>query len=199
MTSRQQWSVVGALVVALGIAFALADHFVGRQFALVTLGSHAPDFRAVVVDSAGDPASGVKTLRDYKGDVVVLNIWATWCAPCRVEMPSIEALQRTYGPRGLHIIAVSVDAPGTDSTIRAFAQHYGLTFEILRDPTVGPFDADGGRTPGVVEQTYQTTGVPETFVIARDGVIRKKVIGADNWGSPGNQSLIAQLLREPAS
>lgn len=199
MTSRQQWTVVGAVVVALGIAFAIADHFVGRQFALVTLGSHAPDFRADVVDSSGSVASGVKTLRDYKGDVVLLNIWATWCAPCRVEMPSIEALQRAYGSRGLHIIAVSVDAPGTDSTIRSFAQHYGLTFEILHDPTVGPFAVDGDRTPGIIEQAYQTTGVPETFVIARDGVIRKKVIGADNWGSPGNQSLIAQLLREPAS
>jgi cytochrome c biogenesis protein CcmG, thiol:disulfide interchange protein DsbE len=199
MTSGQQWSVVGGIVVALGIALALADHFVGRQFDLVTLGSHAPDFRAAVVDSSGGAASGMRSLDEYKGEVVLLNIWATWCAPCRVEMPSIEALQRTYGPRGLRIIAVSVDAPGTDSTIRSFAQHYGLTFEILHDPTVKPFDADGDRMPGAIEQAYQTTGVPETFVIARDGVIRKKVIGADNWGSPGNQSLVAQLLREPAS
>jgi len=72
------------------------------------------------------------------------------------------------------------------AAIRAFADHYGLTFEILHDPT------------GAIASDYQTTGVPETFVIARDGVIRKKVIGADDWGSPGNQALIAQLLREPA-
>lgn len=199
MTSRQQWSVVGIVVLVLGIVFAVGDQYVGRQFALVTLGSRAPDFRAVAVQAAGDATRQVKTLDQYKGDVVLLNIWATWCAPCRVEMPSIEALQRTYGPRGLHIIAVSVDAPGTDSTIRAFARQYGLTFEILHDPTVGPFTADGDRTPGRIEQAYQTTGVPETFVIARDGVIRKKVIGADDWSSPGNQSLIAELLREPAS
>jgi cytochrome c biogenesis protein CcmG, thiol:disulfide interchange protein DsbE len=108
-------------------------------------------------------------------------------------------LQRVYGPRGLHIVAISVDAPGMDSTIEAFAKQYGLTFEILHDPTVGPFTSDGSRAPGAIEQDYQTTGVPETFVIARDGIIRKKVIGAADWGSPGNESLIGQLLREPAS
>jgi len=191
--------VVAGIVAALAIVFAIANHFIVRQFALVTLGSRAPDFRAVPVADTLGSTSGVKMLHDYKGDVVLLNIWATWCPPCRVEMPSIEALQRVYGPRGLHILAVSVDAPGMDSTIKAFAKQYGLTFEILHDPTVGPFTPDGSRTPGKIEQEYQTTGVPETFVIARDGIIRKKVIGAADWGSPGNESLINQLLREPAS
>ena len=199
MTTRAQLGVVGAVIVALGIAFAIANHFVVRQFDLVTLGSHAPNFRAVPVDAVPGATPQPKTLRDYKGDVVLLNIWATWCPPCRVEMPSIETLQRIYGPRGLHIVAVSVDAPGMDSTITAFAKRYGLTFEILHDPTVRPFAADGSRLPGDIERDYQTTGVPETFVIARDGIIRKKVIGAEDWGSTGNQSLIGQLLREPAS
>lgn len=199
MTTKAQFGVVGAVIVGLAIVFALANHFVVRQFDLVTLGSHAPNFRADLVDPMPGSPPQTKSLRDYKGDVVLLNIWATWCPPCRVEMPSIENLQRIYGPRGLHIIAVSVDAPGMDSTITAFAKRYGLTFEILHDPTVRAFTPDGSRVPGAIERDYQTTGVPETFVIARDGVIRKKVIGAEDWGSPGNQSLIGQLLREPAS
>jgi cytochrome c biogenesis protein CcmG, thiol:disulfide interchange protein DsbE len=199
MTSRQQWSVVGVVVAMLGLAFVVANHFIGREFALVTIGSQAPDFQAVPVDTAAGARTLAKTIGDYKGDVVLLNIWATWCAPCRVEMPSIETLQRTYGPRGLHIVAVSVDDPGSDSTIRAFVKRFGLTFEVLHDTTVPAIPPDGDRRPGAIERTYQTTGVPETFVIARDGVIRKKVIGAEDWSSPGNQSLIAQLLREPAS
>jgi cytochrome c biogenesis protein CcmG, thiol:disulfide interchange protein DsbE len=199
MTARGQLGVVAGVAAALVVVFAIANHFIVQQFALVTIGSHAPDFRAAPVGSSVASKAPAKTLRDYKGDVVLLNVWATWCAPCRVEMPSIQTLQRAFGARGLHIIAVSVDAPGMDSTITAFANQYGLTFEILHDPTVAPFTADGSRLPGVIERDYQTTGVPETFVIARDGVIRKKVIGADDWGSPGNQSLIAQLLREPAS
>jgi cytochrome c biogenesis protein CcmG, thiol:disulfide interchange protein DsbE len=171
--------VAGLLVV---VAVVL-DVVVGRQFALVTVGSHAPDFRAATVDATHRVKSGA----DYRGSVVLLNIWATWCVPCRVEMPSIETLERTYGPRGLRVVAVSIDDPGMDSAVRSFAQRYGLTFEILHDST------------GRIAREYQTTGYPATFVIARDGIIRKKVIGADDWGSPGNQALIAQLLREPAS
>ena len=183
VTARQQWATVAGVVAALAVALVAGDRVVGRQFALVTLGSHAPTFRAAAV---GD-STRVKTLDDYKGSVVLLNVWATYCVPCRVEMPSIETLERTYGPRGLRIVAVSIDSSGADAAIGQFVQRYGLTFEILHDPT------------GRIERQYQTTGVPETFVIARDGVIRKKVIGADDWGSPGNQALITQLLQEPAS
>jgi cytochrome c biogenesis protein CcmG/thiol:disulfide interchange protein DsbE len=199
VTSRQQWTTVAGIVAALAIAFLVADHFVGREFALVGIGSHAPDFRAATMDGVPGQAAHVKTIGDYRGDVVLLNIWATWCAPCRVEMPSIETLQRTFGPRGLHIVAISVDGQDADSTIRSFVKQYGLTFEILHDPTVPPLLADGDRLPGAIERAYQTTGVPETFVIARDGVIRKKWIGAADWSSPGNQALINQLLQEPSS
>lgn len=183
MTARQQWSVLAAVVAVLALVFLIADHFVGREFALVTIGSPAPDFQAETVAAPPEP----KTLADYRGSVVLLNIWATWCAPCRVEMPSLETLQQGFAPGGLHILAVSVDSTGTDSTIRAFVHQYGLTFEILHDPS------------GRIQDVYQTTGVPETFVIARDGVIRKKVIGADDWASEGNRSLITQLLKEPRS
>jgi len=183
MTLRRQWAVTLAVVAALGVTLFALDRILGRQFALVTVGSHAPDFHVTTVDGAGRR----KTLRDYRGNVVLLNVWATYCIPCRVEMPSIETLQKTYGPRGLQIVAVSVDDTASDAAIRGFARRYDLTFEILHDPT------------GAIERDYQTTGVPETFVIARDGVIRKKVIGADDWGTPGNQALIAQLLREPTS
>jgi peroxiredoxin len=183
MTLRRQWAVTAAVVALLGLTLVVLDRVVGRQFALVTVGSHAPEFRVVTVDGGAH----TKTLSDYRGDVVLLNVWATYCVPCRVEMPSIETLQKTYGPRGLRIVAVSIDDTASDSAIRAFAHRYDLTFEILHDPT------------GAIVHDYQTTGVPETFVIARDGVIRKKVIGADDWGSPGNQALIAQLLREPAA
>jgi cytochrome c biogenesis protein CcmG, thiol:disulfide interchange protein DsbE len=195
MTGRQQWGAVGGVLTALGLVFIIANHFIGREFALVTIGSRAPDFHAVTV---GAPRPQGKTIRDYRGQVVLLNIWATWCVPCRVEMPSIEALQRAYGSRGLHIVAVSVDNPGTDAGIQSFVRKYGLTFEILHDTTAA-LTRDSARLPADVERAYQTTGVPETFVIARDGVIRKKVIGADDWGSPGNQALIAQLLREPGA
>jgi cytochrome c biogenesis protein CcmG, thiol:disulfide interchange protein DsbE len=181
MTLRQQWGVVGAMVALMGAVFIVGARYVGREFALVTIGSRAPDFHAETIAAPAE----AKSLRDYRGSVVLLNVWATWCPPCRVEMPSIETLHKQFGPEGLHVIAVSIDSIGSDSAIRVFVSRYGLTFEILHDPS------------GRIQDLYQTTGVPETFVIARDGVIRKKVIGADDWSSEGNRSLIAQLLREP--
>jgi cytochrome c biogenesis protein CcmG, thiol:disulfide interchange protein DsbE len=169
---------VAAAVVAAGAA--AAHTLLGREFALVTVGSRAPNFHAETIDTP--PRR--KSLAEYSGRVVVLNIWATWCAPCRQEMPSLEVLQKAYGSRGLAIVAVSVDDSDATAVVRGFVREYGLTFDVLHDAS------------GSVRDIYQTTGVPETFVIARDGVIRKKAALAENWGSPGNQALIEQLLNE---
>ncbi|MFI5239509.1 MAG: TlpA family protein disulfide reductase, partial [Gemmatimonadales bacterium] len=108
----------------------------------------------------------------------------TWCQPCRVEIPSIERLYKTYGSRGLNVVAVSVDDPGTESAIRAFVHDMGMTFQVLHDPS------------GQIEHAYQVTGYPETVIIGKDGVIRKKVAGAVDWDSEGNRRLIEQLLAE---
>jgi cytochrome c biogenesis protein CcmG, thiol:disulfide interchange protein DsbE len=183
VTGRQQLTAVVGVIVVLGLAALALLHWNGGEILLVGLGSKAPNFHAVTVDGARHNES----LSKYKGDVVLLNVWATWCQPCVVEMPAIERLYHDYGPQGLKVVAVSIDTGATDADVRAFATKRGLTFDILRD-----------SVQDIVGQ-YQTTGVPETFVIARDGVIRKKVIGASDWDSQGDRALIAQLLREPAS
>jgi cytochrome c biogenesis protein CcmG/thiol:disulfide interchange protein DsbE len=178
VTVRQQWSVVLGVVLILGIALWAATHFLGDELFPVAVGSDAPALSAVTLDGT----KRTKTLADYKGKVVVLNVWATWCEPCRVEMPSLEKLHEEFGPQGLSVVAVSVDDAGTESRIRDFVKEYKLSFEILHDPS---------RT---TTANYQVTGFPETFVIARDGTIRKKVIGAADWSSEGNRALIRELL-----
>jgi cytochrome c biogenesis protein CcmG, thiol:disulfide interchange protein DsbE len=183
MTGRQQLAAVGAVLGVLAAALAAADWAFHRDIAPVTIGTTAPAFHAQTI---GGPMRAYR-LAEYRGQVVVLNVWATWCEPCRVEMPSLEALYRAYGPRGLRVIAVSIDDDGHDADIQSFTHRYGLTFDVLHDGS------------GAVETEYQTTGVSETFVIARDGVIRKKVAGAEDWASQGNQALIAQLLNEPVA
>jgi peroxiredoxin len=183
MTVRQQWAFVGIVVLILGGGLLAATRYLGDELFPVTVGSKAPDFHANTID--GTPAA--KTLADYKGEIVLLNVWATWCLPCRTEMPSIQALHDRFAARGLKVVAVSVDKPGFEDEIRTFRDQFGLTFEILHDAT------------GNIQRDYQTTGVPETFIIGRDGMIRRKVIAADNWDSPANQALFAQLLGIPAS
>jgi peroxiredoxin len=100
-------------------------------------------------------------------------------------MPSIQALHEAFAPQGHKVVAVSIDNPGMEAEIRRFAGEYNLSFEMLHDEK------------GDIQRQYQTTGVPETLVIGRDGVIRKKVIGAAQWDSDANRTLIAQLLAEP--
>jgi peroxiredoxin len=161
---------------ALGVV-AVYGWSAARGVAPLRVGNDAPEFRGTTID----PPVVEKTLRDYAGNVVILNVWATWCEPCIVEMPSLERLHRRYAEQGLRIVAVSVDAPGATEQIRQFREGLGLTFEILHDA------AD-------VRATYQTAGVPESFVIGRDGRIRRRVFSAEDWDSESNRRLIEQLL-----
>lgn len=98
----------------------------------------------------------------------------------------MQRLEETLGPKGLRIVAVSVDVAGMEPRIREFAEEFELGFEILHD------------APGRIQQQYQTTGVPETFIIGRDGKLRRRVIGADDWASPANVAFLERLLAEPA-
>lgn len=182
---KRQWAIVGAVVLVLlalvGIGWSVRDRFLP-----VEVGTPAPAFAAR--DLRGSPVA----LQQLRGQVVLLNIWATWCPPCREEMPSMERLQRRLGPEGLRIVAVSIDAepgasdasgnPGGD--VAAFAREFGLTFAVWRD-------ASGG-----IQRLYRTTGVPESFVIDRSGTIIKKVIGGTEWDSEANVALFRRLLRE---
>ena len=153
----------------------------------VIAGTVAPDFEVENLDG------GLARLSDHSGEVVLLNIWATWCPPCREEMPSMERLHEKLGGEGLEIMAVSVDAQlglfdkwgyaGGD--IRAFADSLGLTFPIFHNPS------------GDIQQLYRTTGLPETFLIGRDGVIYKWVASGTEWDAPGHKQLIRRLLAAP--
>ena len=174
---KKQWIVVGAIVVVLAAALWLGVKLSPEIFP-VEVGSKAPDFSAGTLTG-----TGTKTIADYKGQVVLLNVWATWCAPCRVEMPSIEHLQQEFAPQGLKIVAVSIDEAGPE-VVREFVRERGFSFEVLLNPSRS------------IERLYQTTGVPESFVLNREGVIVKKVIGAAEWDSAVNRDLIRRLLAQ---
>jgi thiol-disulfide isomerase/thioredoxin len=182
--SRQWWVVGGVLVLLAGLV--LAGWTVRDRFLPVEVGTAAPEL--VATDLDGRPVS----LAALRGEVVLLNVWATWCPPCREEMPSMQRLAEQLGPEGLRVVAVSIDAATgsrdaggrAGGDVRAFAEEYGLTFDLWRDPE------------GRVQQIYRTTGVPESFVIDRNGTIVKKVIGATEWDSPANVELIRRLLGE---
>ena len=185
MTARTQWLIVAGIVALVGGGLALGSRSFGESVPAVEAGAKAPEFSAVPVANVAD--SRPRGIGAYKGQVVLLNIWATWCDPCRAEMPSMQRLQNELGPKGLRIVAVSVDQPGMEQAIKDFTKEFGLTFDVLYDATQK------------IQLTYVTSGVPETFVIGRDGVIRKRVSGGTDWSAENQKALIRQLLAEPAS
>ena len=104
---------------------------------------------------------------------------------CRASRSCTQA----YADQGLKVVAISADEPGTDDQIRSFVSDFALTFEILHDR---------GGQEGKVSKDYQTSGYPETIIIGRDGIIRKKLLGAHDWNSAENRGLIERLLAEKA-
>lgn len=139
-------------------------------------GAPAPDF--TVKDLDGKDV----TLSSLKGNVVLVNFWATWCPPCKEEIPSMIRLNRAMAGKPFRMLALSIDEGGKDA-INEF-------FKGSRDlPTYLDFEAK-------VSQSYGTTGVPETFIVDKAGVIRKKVVGGMDWSSPDVISYMDELLKK---
>ena len=139
-------------------------------------GVPAPDFTLPGLDGQ------MVRLADFRGKVVLLNIWATWCPPCVEEMPSMEALYQKLKAEGFEILAVSVDVSGAQA-VRPFMEKHRLNFPALTD------------TDGTVKSLYQTTGVPESFIIDKDGTIVEKIIGPRDWTSPGAIRFFRNLIQ----
>ena len=122
------------------------------------------------------------SLADYKGKVVLLNIWATWCPPCVEEMPSMEKLYQELKDEGLEILAVSIDESGAQAVL-PFMKKHKLSFPALTD------------TKGAIKSLYQTTGVPESFIIDKEGIIIEKVIGPRDWAASGAIRFFRNLIQ----
>jgi cytochrome c biogenesis protein CcmG/thiol:disulfide interchange protein DsbE len=136
------------------------------------IGSAAPDF--TVQDSDRTVALG-----QLRGQVVVLNFWATWCPPCVEEMPSLVEMQRRMKAKGVTVLAVSVDVD--ENAYRQFLRAHGVDLLTVRDPAQ--------KTPAL----YGTHGWPETYIIDRSGIVRRKFIGPVNWTDPAITDFLGKL------
>ena len=174
---------------------AIAGAAVCLMVTVVGLGSAAaPDILSVATRKGvklGEPAPNFQlpdlndhlvTLSDLRGKVVLLNFWATWCGPCRVEMPTMEQLYRTFSRKDFEILAVSIDTQGVAVT-RPFQQQYHLTFPILHDADYR------------VGLMYGARSLPMTFLVDRQGVVRHQIFGARDWGASEAQQLVQMLMR----
>lgn len=136
------------------------------------IGSMAPDFTVQDNDKS-------ITLSQFRGEVVVLNFWATWCPPCIEEMPSLVEMQRRMKSKGVMVVAVSVDVDG--DAYRQFIKDHNVTLLTVRDPD------------GKSSHLYGTFKFPETYIIDRNGVMRRKFIGAVDWTQPDITEFLGKL------
>jgi thiol-disulfide isomerase/thioredoxin len=153
-----------------------------RPFEVVRVPAPEPAPAFELFDLAGRPVS----LIDFRGRVVILTFWATWCEPCREEMPAMMKLARELGERGLAVVAVNVKEPA--ARVEAFVKELGLTFAVILD------------SRGEVSDRYQLQALPTTYLIGRDGNLLALALGYRDWESPGARAFVAELLdRGPAS
>ena len=159
-----------ALLLASGLLVALSACTSGTRPARI--GTVAPDF------SVQDAQNKI-TLSQYRGQVVVLNFWATWCPPCVEEMPSLVEMQRRMKAKGVTVLAVSVDVD--EGAYKQFLKDHNVSLLTVRDPEHKS------------SELYGTFKYPETYVIDRGGVMRRKFIGAVDWTEPDVVELLGKL------
>jgi cytochrome c biogenesis protein CcmG/thiol:disulfide interchange protein DsbE len=136
------------------------------------IGTAAPDF------SVQDSDRKV-TLSQFRGNIVVLNFWATWCAPCVEEMPSLMQLQQRFRSKGVTVVGVSIDVDG--DAYHNFLKTYKIDFLTVRDPDQK------------ASSLYGSFKWPETYIIDRNGIVRRKFIGAVEWSQPEIVDFMSKL------
>jgi cytochrome c biogenesis protein CcmG/thiol:disulfide interchange protein DsbE len=139
------------------------------------VGYRAPNFRLTNLEGKEVSLAG------EKGKVVFLNFWATWCVPCKAEMPSMEKLYHDYKDKGLEILAVSNDIQG-EKVVKPFIEKMGVSYPVLMDPDFH------------VNEKYLIRTVPTSIIVGRDGVITNILVGARDWDAKEARDLMSKLL-----
>jgi thiol-disulfide isomerase/thioredoxin len=186
---RKKSSNLAYLIAALGgLAIVIAAWILrdNPAFRPIAGGSEAPSFTASTLDGE------TRSLEDFGGRVILLNIWATWCPPCIEELPSMQRLYEALEGEDFEIVAVSVDASlgqvdedgMQGGNVGEFVHSFGLTFPILHDPE------------GDIRRIYKTTALPESFLIRPDGIVHRKVSGGTAWDTEAWIAEIRRLIGE---
>jgi len=171
-----RWIQILIFVIVIGVLIFFAIGLRARGELQPSVGV-APDFKITSFDGQA------YQLSQLKGKVVVINFWASWCPPCREEMPSIESLfKEMYGNDKFQIITILYKDPYQDGT--SYMKQNGYTFPVYSDSN------------GIAAKNFGVTGVPETYVIDKNGILKKRVLGPAEWNAPEAKNFLNSLLNE---
>ena len=171
---------VALTVLVIILSLKLNDSVEFSNQVAIESGIPAPDFTFPGLDGK------MVSLSNYKGKVVLVNIWATWCPPCVKEMPSMEKLYRKFKRENFEILAVSIDETGPKA-VAPFMEKTRLTFPALID------------SKGAIKPVYRITGIPESFIIDKQGLLIKKIVGPVDWAAPKVFRFISSLIKKPTT
>lgn len=163
-----------ALMVLASCMLSGCDKKGNQQVLVAEIGKEAPDF------SLSDLQGKIWKLSDLRGKVVFVNFWATWCQPCREEMPDMESLYRGMADKPFQMLAIL--SSDSQANAELMVKMTGTTFPILLDPD------------GSVSRAYGLTGVPETYIVDPKGILREKFLGPRPWNSPGAYNMLGQYM-----
>lgn len=164
--------LAGAIVLLAGALIWVVSSTL--EVRVTNAGDQAPDFK-IVSDSGR-----TYTRSDFGGKVLVLNFWASWCAPCVQEAPTLDAFQRTMATEGVVVLGVSIDS--SDKRYQQFLKRFRITFPTARDPEAN------------ISSSYGTFLIPETYIIDSTGKVREKVISSQNWMDPNFITRVKAML-----
>jgi peroxiredoxin len=161
-------------LAVLGMGTFLLSCTRNAEYKIIGVGDRAPEVRLQSVDGK------TVSLADYRGKVVLVHFWATWCPPCVEEIPTLERFYQQVLGADIEVLGVSVD--DSADVLKAFLDKNKVHFPVLRDP--------GGKTA----RSYGTLKFPETYIVGRDGMVRHKIIGPMDWSVPANVEAVRSLL-----
>jgi cytochrome c biogenesis protein CcmG/thiol:disulfide interchange protein DsbE len=164
LADRRRWSLLLMGVIFLGGAGIWASAVPASETAGGLIPAPREGFLAPVFELE-TLAGGSSSLSDYRGQIVVLNLWASWCPPCRAEMPAIQSLYEQYREEGLTVLSINMTSQDSATAAASFVGEYRLTFPVLLDRT------------GLVGNLYRMRALPTTFFIDREGVIQEVIVG----------------------
>jgi len=180
MLARRGWILLAAAsLLLMGISLVIVQVRGSRAAPEIRpeVGYLAPDFTLPSLDGQ------TVRLSDFRGKkAIFLNFWATWCIPCRQEMPTMDKAYQEYKSRDLEVLAISLDA-GSKSVVKNFMQELKLDFPVLLDPDME------------VLRLYRMVGIPASFLIDKQGIVRHREVGYRDWTTPESRRLLEAILR----